>query len=103
MTRRGLLLAGMTIRWQLLSSGGWNRQRGLIQSAPPMSFMARRGCQTVPQQDRDIVFSVPLLRRSGFEHALACLGVYEFSAAVKKLEEKGIDIKAFLSGSRLFF
>jgi len=64
--------------------------------------------QKVPSLDEDIAFGVPLLeqfpksrtRFSDKKRGLACLGVYEFSAAVKILEEKGINIREFLAQAR---
>jgi len=64
-----------------------------------------------------LAFSVPLLKRvskreenrlldkklkrgESRKNCLACLGVYEFSAVVKILEEKGFDIKEFLAKPR---
>jgi xylulokinase len=43
--------------------------------------------------DPDIAFMVPVRAAKG----LACLGVFEFSAAVQALESRGVDIRAFLA------
>lgn len=43
--------------------------------------------------DRYLAFMVPVQAKSG----VACLGVFEFSAAVQSLKDRGIDIRAFLA------
>jgi len=51
----------------------------------------------VPGLDADIAFTVPLQANSG----LACLGVFEFAAAMQTLERKGIDIQAMLAAAHM--
>ena len=47
--------------------------------------------------DRYLAFMVPVQARDG----AACLGVFEFSAAVQGLKDRGIDIRAFLALPKL--
>ena len=47
--------------------------------------------------DPEIAFTVPILAKRG----LACLGVFEFSAAVRALEKRGVDIRSILALTRL--
>jgi xylulokinase len=43
--------------------------------------------------DRYLAFMVPVQARTG----VACLGVFEFSAAIRALEVRGVDLRAFLA------
>ncbi len=47
--------------------------------------------------DPYLAFTVPVRARSG----IACLGVFEFSSAVRSLEARGVDIRAILALPRL--
>jgi len=52
---------------------------------------------TVPALDADVAWTVPLRAHSG----LACLGAFEFGAAMHALERCGTDIRAMLDAPRM--
>lgn len=108
-TSPALLTSGVASDRTLIVAGGHDHPvaASFIQRLDPLARVDSIGTANVVYGetakpaldglDPEIAFMVPVRAATGF----ACLGVFEFSARVRMLESRGIDIRAFLGLSRM--
>ncbi|MCP2091639.1 UNVERIFIED_ORG: xylulokinase [Paraburkholderia sediminicola] len=74
-------------------------QNALVDSLGTANLMYTEIGSVEPRTNPYLAFSVPALGKAG----LACLGVYEFSAALEpfRAQDSGVTLQSFLSGGRL--